>query len=166
MLVGDGIVVTLSKLEAALAAQIGVYRQIDSITRQGTAGAEKDSYRAWDYHILGAMGEQAVAKAMGWYWEAHTKRFSGGGPNVGSVHVRTRSQDHYDLNIRPQDGDDDVLVLVVHQGELNFRVVGWITGSVAKKQFPLDSGYRKDRSPCHWVPQVHLNNLEQLDDPV
>jgi hypothetical protein len=84
--------------------------------------------RRW--HIEGAGGEVAAAKALGRRRDGQVNTEKEGGV-VGHIQVRTRSR--YDgLFVRPNDRDDDMLVLVTGVYP-TYRVCGWIRGADAKQ---------------------------------
>lgn len=129
--------VTLDWFELALAAEVGVRRQLESFREgrrdlYGAKSAEGGGRgRGWHLHIEGAAGELAVAKALGRFWNGSVNTFRQGG-DVGAVQVRTRSRHWYDPIVRTHDRDEDYFVLVTGVAP-SFRVVGWIRGADAKR---------------------------------
>jgi len=142
-----------------MAATVGILRNIQAL-KQGLPqchGAKDEEM--WRYHIEGAAGEMAFAKAMNIHWGAHSNVFKA--PDVGSIiQIRTRSNADWDLIVRDNDSDDEIFVLVT--GEIpNYRIVGWIKGSDAKKaEWYKDMGKRG--KPAYFVPQECLNPLSLL----
>lgn len=142
--------VTLTDQELAHAARAGVDRQLRAI-----ADGRKDAYGfkgdPWKIHIEGAMGEMALAKALGRYWSGAGEGF-GEDTDVGGVQVRTRSKHSYELYVWPKDEDDAVYVLVTGAAP-TFRVHGWIRGREAKREDWFKS---LGRAPAYFVPQSAL----------
>jgi hypothetical protein len=72
----------------------------------------------------------AFAKATRRYWSGSVKTFKAGS-GVGNIQVRTRSREDYDLIVRDDDPDEDILVLVIGHAP-SCRVVGWMRGMTAR----------------------------------
>jgi hypothetical protein len=142
--------VTLEPYEIALAADVGVRRQLAALEAHlpdafGFAGA------GWSEHVEGAGGELAFAKATKRYWNGSVNTFKNG--DVGTVQVRTRRDPKYDLLVRPGDSDDDAFVLVI--GTIpKFCVVGWLYGREAKQEKWLRT--YGNRPAAYFVPQAAL----------
>lgn len=145
--------VTLSAQEVAAGAMVGVRRRYTSTRRVDTANQGK----SWDTDIVGALGECAVAKAVGLYWSPDVNVFAI--PDVGdSIHVRSTNRSNGCLIIRPDD-PDGVYVLAV--GEVkDWRVCGWISSDEGK----TERFWRTDRGDPHawWVPQSALRSIGEL----
>jgi len=62
--------------------------------------------------VEGAAVEMAAAKALEHYWVPSVDTFKTGSDIGTSIQVRTRSRHSYDLIVRPDDRDEDHLVLV------------------------------------------------------
>jgi hypothetical protein len=60
--------ITLTKTEIMQGALVGVMRQVQNLrdNRQPAYGATTD--HDWQWHIEGALGEMALAKALGVFW--------------------------------------------------------------------------------------------------
>lgn len=149
--------VTLDWFEVTRAAQVGLQRQVHAMAagKPDVFGYEGDG---WNIHIEGALGELAFAKATNRYWSGPVNTFKEGG-DVGSIQVRTRSRDDYDLIVRPNDRDQDVFVLVLGKCP-TYKVVGWLVGSSAKKERFLQK--HGGRAPAYFVPKEHLNGMNTL----
>ena|SRR5882724_7822236 len=105
-------IVTLSKRELSIAAQVGCARYSAAMFagRQDAHGLSKAD--GWGLHIEGAAVEMAAAKALEHYWVPSVDTFKTGSDIGTSIQVRTRSRHSYDLIVRPDDRDEDHLVLV------------------------------------------------------
>lgn len=110
-------------------------------------------------HVEGALGELAVAKALGMYWSGSINGFRA--PDVGqSIQVRTRSRHDYDLIVRDSDADEAAFVLVTGSAP-EYHVRGWMRGALAKRD-----EYRQEhggRPPAYFVPAAHLLSLGALE---
>lgn len=140
--------VTLSLSEVLSGATIGITRQLAALKRGLPDRHGMDPGNGWTVHIEGACGEIAVAKALGAYWSASVNTFKQGG-DVGSLQVRSRSRDDYDLIVR--DSDDDAALFVLVTGTApHYRVRGWIKGSDAKQpEYLREHG---NRPAAYFVP--------------
>lgn len=149
--------IKLQWYEVFMAATVGIKRQVEALKekrpdRHGFTGL------GWDVHVEGAVGELATAKALNRFWSGSINTFKDGG-DVGTIQVRTRSKDYYDLIVRQDDADDDCFVLVVGTAP-NYNVVGWIRGRDAKQeQWSKTHG---DRPAAYFVPQANLRDLIEL----
>lgn len=144
--------VSLENYEVLNAANIGCRRQIGAIFsgREDTFGFEGDG---WGIHIEGACGEAAFAKGLNLYWSGSVNTFKQGG-DVGSLQVRTRSREDYDLIVRSKDRDDDIFVLVTGQVP-TYTIRGWIRGIDAKQSKYLKG--HGGRTPAYFVLQKDLS---------
>lgn len=147
-------VVTLSKMEALMAMNVGGMRHFSSIfnnreDRHGASGA-------WDLHIEGAMGELCVAKALGIYWDGAIDVFKKA--DLGSnIQVRTRRRHEYELIVRDDDKIEDRYVLVTGRCPC-YVIRGYIFGLDAR-----EPEWRKShggREPAFFVPQDALSPLK------
>lgn len=146
--------VTLSESELQLAAHAGVRRQIEALVqnrpdRHGFEGL------GWDVHCEGALGEQAVAKALDRFWSGAVNTFRSEA-DVSGYEVKTRSKHHYDLLVRSDDSDDAYFILVTGRAP-HYRVHGYMRGADAKQaEFLQTYG---DRPAAWFVPQSRLTPL-------
>lgn len=150
------ILVKLDPHEMAAAAYVGVRRHLGAVTKglQEKHGCDG----SWDHHILGAMGELALAKWLGVYWAGTVDVFKRV-PDVAGVEVRTRPRHDYDLIIRDDDDEERVYVLVTGRGP-EFRLRGWVKGLESR-----DLRWRKDhggREDAWFVPQDALHPMDEL----
>lgn len=151
--------ITLTKMEALMAMNVGAMRQFSSIF--GRRGDRHGASGEWDLHIQGAMGELCVCKALGVYWDGAIDVFKRA--DVGSdIQVRTRSKHHYDLIVRDNDADEDRFVLVTGVCP-EFIVWGFIFGADAR-----DPEWRHghgNREPAFFVPREKLLPLGDIFHP-
>lgn len=152
--------VTLTPYEVQMGATVGLRRHLEALElrlpdRHGYQGD------GWGIHIEGALGELALAKYLGKYWDGSVNTFKRQG-DVGQIQVRTRSRDDFELLVRPDDRDEDIFVLVVGQAP-RYRVVGWIRGSEAKR--PEWQQTYGQRPPAYFVPQASLKPLKASEKP-
>lgn len=145
--------VSLELCEVLMASQIGATRHIAALKRglNGKHGCSPES--AWQVHIEGACGEQALAKCLGIYWSGSINTFKHGG-DVGCYQVRTRSRHDYELIIRPGDQQDSVFFLVTGLAP-NYVVRGWIIGRNGRQ----DAWWKTHggREGAWFVPQASLH---------
>jgi hypothetical protein len=150
--------ITLTWYEMTVAAMVGVRRRIAVLSKGGKERFGNNGDDTWTHNIEGALGECAFAKATGRFWDFSVNTFQTQG-DVGGIEVRTLSQDHYDLLIRPSDNDLRKFVLVVGKGP-TFRVVGWAFGAEAKhEKWLLERG---GRVAAYWMPQSELRAIDSL----
>ena len=149
-------IIKLQPYEWAMAASVGMRRNMSAIA-DGRPDQHGFIGEGWGVHIEGACGEMAVAKALGVYWDGSVNTFKG--PDVGSIQVRTRSEDYYGLLVRAKDADDDVFVLVTGRSP-EFVIRGWLRGSEAKREEWLSS--HGGRPPAYFVPQERLRPIGEL----
>ena len=149
--------IKLSSTEMFLAAQVGVMRQIQNLNKGRKGAYGSGSNNDWQLHIEGAMGECAVAKAMGIYWNGAIGDLDAG--DVGRLQVRTRSSHRYELILHKRDSDDDKYILVTGKNG-QYRLHGWIKGNEGK-----NPDYWSDPAggrPAFFVPQGELNDIVEL----
>lgn len=151
-------IVTLSKRELSIAAQVGCARHIAAMFdgRPDAHGLSKAD--GWGLHIEGAAGEMAAARALDHYWAPSVNTFKAGGDIGSSIQVRTRSLHKYDLIVRTDDRDSDIFCLVTGLAP-EFHVRGTILGRRAKQ----DKWWQAygDRPPAWFVPASALTPIEQ-----
>lgn len=147
--------VTLSASEYLFAAQAGFLRQASNVCK-GRVDAHGYQGSGYDIHVLGAVGEFVVARALGLFWAGPgTLRAS----DVGRLQVRTRSRSHYELIVHQSDDAGAAFVLVTGAA-LSYQVHGWCYGLEAQQRH-----YWRDPAggrPAFFVPQSDLRPLELL----
>lgn len=148
--------VTLTPAEVQHAIAVGVGRQLEA-RRLNLPDKHGFTGDGWGEHIEGAAGELAVAKLLGWKWDATVNTFKAGGDLRDKVQVRTRSEHWMELIVRPDDRDEDFFVLVT--GRIpHFRVRGWYPGGAAKRQ-EWSQGHG-GRPSAFFVPHGQLKRLK------
>jgi hypothetical protein len=110
-------------------------------------------------HVRGCLGELAVAKALGRYWDPVRDRVHAG--DVGSLEIRHTDHLTGRLLLHPEDGDDAAYILVCGEPPV-LRIPGWIFGRDGKRDEYL-SQPDPSRAPAYWVPQSALRPLETLE---
>jgi hypothetical protein len=143
--------IKLSHAEMMQAAVMGVIRNLqnlrDKLNPMYGAGAEAD----WQLHIEGVLGEYALAKALGVFYNAHEF----GSVDVGAWQVRTTSRKAGRLIVHPRDRDDHRFVLITGVNG-TYTVRGWIEGREAKSPQYWSDPTGKGRH-AFFVPQEALN---------
>lgn len=150
--------ITLTEAQFRHAALAGFLRQAENIV-----AGRRDGYGftgdGWAAHILGAVGEYAVAAALGIHWPGPgTLR----APDVGQLQVRTRNRHSYELIIHPADENAAAFVLVTTDPAtpLVYRVHGWLLGRHGKRRewWNDPAGGRA----AYFIPQASLRPLGEL----
>lgn len=153
--------ITLTLAEMAMAAGVGVRRQLSSIYQnlQGAHGVNNEE-QGWQINIEGACGEQVVAKLLGLYWNGSVNSFKQ--PDVSNFHVRTRSPHTKTkgLPIRPNDPDDGIFILVIGACP-NYQVVGWLRARDGKQSQWNVVGFN-GRPDAYFVPESELLPMDRL----
>lgn len=141
--------VKLSKREHFIAVQVGMLRQHLSVGK----GEQTQQYDGlgYDNHIIGALGEYAVAKALRLFW---TGLEDTGTCDVAPLQVRTVTNPILRLRIMETDPDSDVYVLVELVNPFLFNVIGWIPSWEGKKSLFWSNTHRG--TPAFLVPRSVL----------
>jgi hypothetical protein len=145
------------ELEHAVA--VGTRRQDEAINRRlkNKYGFKGDPY---EVHVEGACGEYAVAKALGVPWEATVNTFREA--DVAGYEVKTRSEQHYGIIVRPDTDPDDAFMLAIGHRPV-YRVCGWISGREARRtEWWKTYG---DRPGAWFVPQRALHPIRAAPIP-
>jgi hypothetical protein len=152
--------VKLKPYEVTSGAMVGLMREAKSREegRVRTGGDPDEPSMGWGIHIEGALGEMAVAKALGLYWSASVNTFKTEA-DVGIYEVRTRSRDWYDLLIRSDDSDDKIFILVTGSSP-DFCLRGWFRAGDAKQDKWLQ--HHGGKPPAWFVPQKYLLPISEL----
>lgn len=145
--------VSLTPAEILSAAHTGIMRQTQNLKRNRKPAYGATNATDWQWHVEGALGECAVAKALGLYWTGNLGNLRA--TDVGRYQVRTRSRHDYDLILHPEDPDDDVYFLVTGLNG-RYRIHGWILGRDGKRDeyWSDPAGGR----PAYFVPQAALES--------
>lgn len=146
---------TLTPVEMEMAGVCGKNR-FDESERQGL----RDSFDnpSVDSHIIGASGEESVAKHFGIYWGGEVNVF--GKADIGTnIQVRTRTKLWHDLPVKPKDNPNHIYVLVIDQHP-KFLIHGWIIGRDARQDRWWHNygglGYK------WFVPKEELHDIDTL----
>ena len=86
--------VNLTSWEMLLAAQAGIMRQVENLKIGRSAAHGAGDKNDWQLHIEGALGEYALAKHLGIFWDGKGKLRA---PDVGEMDVRTRGEHTHKL---------------------------------------------------------------------
>ena len=139
---------TLSEMQ--IAAHVGIQRQLQNLKNNARPAYGAGSSNDWQLHVEGALGEMALAKHLGIYWDGKGQMRA---PDVGCFDVRTRSKHTYDLIVHERD-DDDRYIYLLTGGNGVYRFHGGIYARDAK-----DEQYWRDPAggrPAYFVPQNKL----------
>lgn len=158
------VTIQLTPAELQVAAQVGIGRQYHSMLRGNRDIVNDKGYLdAVSIHILGALGEAALAKHLGCWWSFSEGTYGRQADLVQNIEARTRKDPRHDLIVRPDDRDDALFVLVTGQGS-SFTIVGYLRGSAAKQPQWLRD-YGGHGKPAYFVPQAHLRGITTLWEP-
>jgi hypothetical protein len=159
--------VKLEWYEIRSAADVGVMRQVMTYGRNSRPRfAYRSPAEAFGAHVMGAIAECAVAKALGWYWPASVDTFRLIG-DVGEVEVRysngwtDRTGTHEpELKVRPDEKPDALVVLV--SGDLPTLLVrGWIRAREAMHD-RYSKAPRAGGPPAFFLPLDRLHPMDTL----
>jgi hypothetical protein len=142
--------------EIQAATQVAVLRVVNSLDRQNTTkGLPRYSF---DIDVLGALGEMAVARYLGYGSELSVDTFKDI-PDVGKFEVRATQYENGHLILRKGDPGDRAYILVTGGPRL-WHLRGWLMGEDAfAPQYERDPG---GRGTCWMVPQSDLNRMRKL----
>ena len=135
-------------------------RHIAAIAKNSRDGHNLDPKKdGWGIHIEGSCGELAASLATGRSWPGSVGTYKTE-PDVLGFEVRTRSCHDWDLNVRTNDADDAIFVLVTGKVP-HFVVHGWLRAGDGKRpEFWTDHGQRG--APAWFIPKALLQPLETL----
>ena len=152
--------------------KVGCRRRIRSIqqnlrTAGDASGKDPDT---WTHNIEGAIGEMAVAKALGVYWSGSVDTFKNL-LDIENFEIRCRTRPNYELFVRPHDPGDRWYLLVLGESDNRkeegkppiYRVVGVMRGSDAKRPEWLKNP-GKGFKPAYFVPTDQLIDIENFID--
>jgi hypothetical protein len=169
-------VVELTWAEILHAGNWGFMQQLQNAklgrhARYGGPDKDSDCIEALAVGVWGAVGEAAIAKWAGVYWNGNIGDLSArdltGVGRVG-VQVRTKPNRLSDMNLllHPGDRDEDIFVLIGARPP-QFRLAGWIYARDGKeREFwsdrPNGSGRGTGRF-CFWIPERILRPMRELN---
>ena len=153
---------SISPDEWSLCVQVGHAREMDSIKRKGKDNLnKKDNWLdELNPHIVGCVGELAVAKVIGVSWTGDVGTFASKSDLSGNVQVRHRTNPTWQLIVRDKDKDDDLFILSRGMPPSLVEVVGWIQGRDAKNAEWLKD-YGNYGKPSFFVPDNQLKSMEE-----
>lgn len=150
--------VTITDWEYWNAVQLGNLRMAISNERKlNHASTYKRTYsERLKQEVIGACGEIALCKAMGWYWSPTVNTFHYIADVKADIEVRATEESDGSLIFRDNDHDDRWYVLVTGVAP-NFIVRGRIKGSDCKRDEWLRNPHGHRQS--FFVPQGALSAL-------
>ncbi|MET0651053.1 MAG: hypothetical protein ABWY63_00950 [Hyphomicrobiaceae bacterium] len=146
------------------AAYAGLMRHLDNRRngRRDRYGAEQDAAIGSEWHIMGAIGEQAVCKWRGTEW----RPMAFGIIDAGDCEVRATNAHYKRLVVHREDRDDVPFILAhVVPGELpTVTLTGWLLGRDAKREewWGEANPAKPNGRPAYWVPNDALRGLAEL----
>lgn len=112
-------------------------------------------------HVLGAMGEFAVARLLDRNWEPLVGELDTTRGDVGRVQVKSVTRRGLSLIVRPQDPKDAFYVLMLVSMH-DAQVLGWLTGAEVKvAQFWREAGHGV-HATAHFVPEENLRPWDEF----
>lgn len=149
--------IQLTSSEIMQGALVGVMRQVQNLKvgRKDAYGAEQE--QGWQYHLEGALGEMAVAKALGIYWNGNLSDLDASDMFAGRIEVRTTSHPRGRLIMHDKDKDDHVYILAIGVNG-SYRIQGCITGRDGKKP----EYWVKGKRPAYFVPWEALSPVKTV----
>ena len=150
---------TIPEMRLATYAAVDVYAR--TVWRKATAshGAPTDPAEALKLHIIGMLGEAALAKALGLWWMGDSEIH---GPDVAQWHVRAVTRPTSRLIVHDNDPDEAAYVLVDISRLPVCVIVGWIYGKDAKQ--PEHWQNPGTNRPAYFVPRHALNTTDTVTD--
>lgn len=153
--------VVLSDDEWTYAAHAGVNRMIRAIQKQRVPrqpGLKYHQQHWWQSHIIGCIGEMAVAKALGVDW-ADTEN-DPGGYDVLNYQVRSTEKPQPELVVRTRDNPNDTFILCrVYNNKA--LIYGFATGLDVRQR-----GWPKYEAGTFMLNSHELNEMAYLIHPV
>lgn len=151
--------VILTESEIILAGSVCVQRYAQNLSRGKKEMYGAEDSRGFQYMMDGALGEIAVAKWLGLYWNGQVGNLLAA--DVGSIQVRATRRAPPDLILHPRDKDEDVFVLVGLTGNQAI-IFGWCLGVEGKDRRYWEDRYNNDR-PAYFVP-LSADPLKPFDE--
>ena len=160
--------ITLTPEQLALAETEAHRRQVQNESRglKGRNKAPDKGEKALKMHLLGCVGEVAVADYLG--LQEHLFKAQSPVPGAadlpGNIEVKTRSKHSYDLLVQISDDPNKIFVLTTFEGGDSTHIVGWIRGQEAMRKDWIREFVRG--RPCYAVPQRELQPPETIAEAV
>ena len=159
----DRITVEIPWARAWQGINVACVRQVTNVEagRVQRYGATNSFSIGLAMHILGSLGEQAVAKWLGEYWDGAIGDFSAG--DVGKLQVRAMEHATHKLILHDSDSDNDKFILAYVTGTNHNAIIvlyGWCYGREGKsKEFEMAPN---DRPPAYFIPPLRLRPMRTL----
>lgn len=128
----DAVPVALEASEVRHAALVGISRHLAALSQGRRNPDLTRTDAAWQCDIEGALGELAVAKALGVFWEPNVGGNDKNDGDVAGWHVRATARPAGSLIIHNRDPDDALFVLVTGEPPC-LHIRGWLYGHEAKQ---------------------------------
>lgn len=153
--------VRLTPQELHHAGHLGLTRQYGAMSRGDRDSVNEKNYPdALNVHVIGAMGEMAVAQYLGFWFKFTEGTYKIYSDLQGDIEVRTRSNEDWDLLVRPNDADESTFILATLSGP-DVIIQGWIKGRDAKRDEWMRDWGNKGR-PVYSVPKKALEHISVL----
>lgn len=154
--------VSIDTIDFKAAINVATERTIQSILRNNKDSLSKKNWiDNLTTHIVGCIGEIAVAKGLNIQWDRSVGTYKNQADLSGNIEVRHRSNPEFQLIVRDNDKDDSIYVLSRGMPPGAIEIVGWIYGHMAKKE-----EYKKDPGgygrPAYFVPDNILQPMENM----
>jgi hypothetical protein len=156
------ILITLTEEELEQASSEATRRQSanEALGLRGRNGGPSSGAKAYNIHLLGAMGEMAVASYLNLkqylFLDQKPRRDS---DDLPGIDVKTRSRHHYDLIVQKNENPSKKFVLVTIQDD-EIAIRGWCYGADAMvEDFWADPARGR---PAYFVPQSKLRPIETI----
>lgn len=151
--------IRLTDPELRIAELIGGLRQEEALAR---GCKDKHNFKGdpLQTHIDGVKGEMAVAHGLNLYFTATLNGFRRLGDLFYQTEVKWRSDERYDLLVRPDDVSDRKFVHCAQLKPHLIEVYGWVYGYEAKDDRWL-ANYG-NRGPAYFVPREAQRPLSEL----
>ncbi len=155
------IIVTLSEKDLRWATAVGHERFWNARrdNRKDQHGLSDDIGQGYTYHISGARGELAAARALDVEWPARVDTFRKLPDIDPDIEVRATRRGPSML-VRPKDKEFDAKFVLVLDRSPEFAVVGWLGAEVCRQ----DKWWKtpNNRPGAWFVPQSALHSIESL----
>lgn len=160
--------IILSQDELNMAEMEATRRQSENEARglRGRNKAPEKGEKALKMHLLGCVGEIAVAKYLGLQRHVFASKTAvrGSADLPGNIEVKSRSKHGYDLLIQLSDDPSKIFVLVTHEEGNLVKIVGWTYGRDSMRTEWVREFVRG--RPCYAIPQKELNPIESITELV
>ncbi len=154
--------VKLSWFEVRRAFDVGVSRSLFAI-KEGLQLEEGRTDLGIERHILGAVGEMALAKWLSVYWEPCIGGLDTAVGDVAGRHVKSVTRPGLSLIVREHDPDPMPYVQAV-LALPTVTLTGWITGKDAKVEefWRAEDAVRRIHRAAFFVPTNRLRPMKEL----